>query len=133
MQNIFKPGDVKTYKKKVTKDDIATFDTGTVHPVYATFALARDAEWTCRLFVLEMKEEGEEGIGTYLTIDHQSPALLEQEVVFTAKVKKVEKNEIICSYVAEVGGRIIASGEQGQKVLKKKRIEELFEDVRHQH
>ena len=46
-----------------------------VHPVCATFALARDIEWTTRQFVLQMRDDDEEGIGTMLTIDHRSPAL----------------------------------------------------------
>ena len=45
-----------------------------VHPFYSTFALGRDVEWACRQFVLEMKEEDEEGIGTFLNITHKSPA-----------------------------------------------------------
>jgi fluoroacetyl-CoA thioesterase len=65
MKNLFKIGDSKTFTKMVTTNDIAQFDEGTVHEVYGTFALGRDAEWSSRLFVLEMKEEDEEGIGTF--------------------------------------------------------------------
>ena len=61
MKNPFKSGDQKTYRHRVTEADIARFESGLVHPFYATFALGRDAEWAGRLFVLEMKEEGEEG------------------------------------------------------------------------
>ena len=57
MKHIFKIGDKKIYSKVVNKNETATFEAGEVHPFYATFALARDAEWACRLFVLEMKEE----------------------------------------------------------------------------
>lgn len=62
--------------KTVEQNDLATFETGTVHPFYGTFALGRDVEWACRQFVLEMKEEDEEGIGTFLNITHKSPAML---------------------------------------------------------
>jgi predicted thioesterase len=64
MKHLFKQGDVKRYSKVVSIDELASFESGTVHEVYSTFALARDAEWSGRLFVLEMKEEDEEGIGT---------------------------------------------------------------------
>ena len=70
MVNSFKAGDKKYFTKVVSENDTATFDPGQVHPVYATFALGRDAEWACRLFVLDMKENDEEGIGTFLHIDH---------------------------------------------------------------
>jgi predicted thioesterase len=119
MKNLFKVGDKKTFTKIISVTDTANFDSGQVHPVYATFALGRDAEWCCRLFVLEMKEEDEEGIGTFLRIEHQSPALINSQVIFSATVESLTKNEIICSYEAKVGERIIALGTQGQKILKK--------------
>mgnify|MGYP000367271629 CR=1 FL=1 len=59
----FKDGDQLQYEHTVTEQDLASFASGNVHPVYATFSVARDAEWCCRLFVLEMKEADEEGIG----------------------------------------------------------------------
>ena len=70
MKNIFKIGDQKQFKKIVLQNETASFESGEVHPVYSTFALARDAEWCCRLFVLEMKEENEEGIGTMISVNH---------------------------------------------------------------
>ncbi len=129
MINPFQSGDIKIYKYVVVPQDTAVFDSGEVHPVYATFALGRDAEWACRLFVLEMKEPDEEGIGTFLRVNHHSPALVGSEVIFEAKVKSVEKNEIICSFEARVDQRLIASGETGQKILKKSRLEQLFNSL----
>lgn len=129
MINPFQQGDIKIYKYVVVPQDTAVFDSGEVHPVYATFALGRDAEWACRLFVLEMKEPDEEGIGTFLRVNHHSPALVGSEVIFEAKVKSVEKNEIICSFEARVNHRLIASGETGQKILKKSRLEQLFNSL----
>jgi fluoroacetyl-CoA thioesterase len=126
MTHLFAVGDKKIFKKTVLKEDTAAFEAGLVHPVYATFALGRDAEWACRLFVLEMKEEGEEGIGTFLHINHHSPALIGQEVVFEAMVELQEKNELICSYTAKVGERLIASGKTGQKIIRKEKLEQLF-------
>ena len=90
--------------------------------MYATFALGRDAEWCCRLFVLDMKDDMEEGIGSFLTIQHHSPAFENQLVEFEATVKSIIKNEIICTYEARVNGRLIASGEQGQKIVQKEKL-----------
>ena len=129
MKSIFKPGDKKYFERKVEQADVATFESGQVHPVYATFALARDAEWVCRLFVLEMKEADEEGIGTFIRVEHVSPALIGNTVQFEAILKSLEENEIICDYIARVGDRIIAQGEQGQKILKKDKIEQLFKSL----
>ncbi len=131
MKSPFIIGDEKQYSIVVKQADVAAFESGQVHPVYATFALGRDAEWCCRLFVLEMKEDHEEGIGTSLSIVHASPALLGQQVDFKARVKELKGNSIICSYEAYVGDRLIASGEQGQKVIAKEKLERLFEGLSH--
>ena len=128
--DLFKIGSQKTYSKLVEQADCASFNSSLVHPVYATFALGRDAEWACRLFVLDMKEDQEEGIGTFLNISHKSPALLGSKVEFTATVKSIQKNEIICNFIAKVGDRIIAEGEQGQKIIEKQKLEKLFEGLK---
>lgn len=129
MKNPFHIGDQKTFDKEVTVLDTAAFEAGTVHPVYATFALGRDAEWVCRLFVLDMKEDGEEGIGTYLHIEHLSPALLGSYVNFTATIDKIEGNSIICNFEAKVGNRIVAKGQTGQKILNKEKLQKLFSSL----
>lgn len=129
MINPFQPGDSKHYEKAVNESDTATFESGTVHPVYATFALARDAEWSCRLFVLEMKEPDEEGIGTFIHVDHHAPALIGETVRFIAEVIRISGNEVICKFTAKVNNRLIASGETGQKILKKSRLEQLFQNL----
>lgn len=122
----FQLGSVKTYTKLVEQADTASFESGEVHPVYATFALGRDAEWACRLFVLEMKEDDEEGIGTFLKIEHASPALLGSTVVFEATLQSAIGNSVICSFTAKVGDRVIAFGETGQKILKKVKLNAIF-------
>lgn len=129
MNDIYKIGDKKQFEHKVTEADLAAFESGTVHHVYATFALGRDAEWCCRLFVLDMKEAHEEGIGTFLTIEHVSPALLGTVVRFEAEVIKLERNSIDCRYEAYVGERLIARGTQGQKIIRKEKLNRLFESL----
>jgi predicted thioesterase len=129
MYQQYKQGDTKTLNFFVTDADTASFENGQVHPVYATFALGRDAEWTCRQFVLDMKDVDEEGIGTFLTVQHASPAMRGSEVTIVATVKSINGNEIVCSYVASVGNRIIARGETGQKILKKEKLNQLFNSI----
>lgn len=129
MKNPFLSGDIKIFTHIVAPSDTASFDSGPVHPVYATFALARDAEWSGRLFVLEMKEEDEEGIGTGLNIVHHAPALVGQEVAFTATLAAVDRNEVVTDFIATVGKRVIATGRQWQKILKKEKLEKVFEQL----
>ncbi len=130
MKNPFQTGDVKTFSYVVTKEDTAKFDSGEVHAVYSTFALCRDAEWSGRLFVLEMKEDGEEGIGSGITVKHLSPALIGQEVIFTATLTAVNGNEVVTDYVARVNDRVIAEGTQWQKIVNREKLNRMFESLR---
>ena len=126
MKDIFITGDKKLYHKLVTANDIASFENGTVHPVYSTFAIARDAEWCCRLFVVERKEEDEEGIGTFVNVTHKSPALINSEIVFEAEIIELHGNTINCKWIATCKERVIAEGTQGQKILKKAKLDTIF-------
>ncbi len=126
MKNIFVIGDKKEYTYIIQQSDVAAFEGNLVHDVYATFALARDAEWTTRQFVLEMRDDDEEGIGTCLSIEHKSPAFVGEEINFSAQVHQINEHELICLYEAKVGARIIATGKTGQKILKKDKIKTLF-------
>ena len=126
MNNPFSTGDKKTFTYIVKESDIAGFESGIVHKVYSTFALTRDAEWSGRLFVLEMKEDDEEGIGSGINIKHISPALVGQEVLFEALFVNLNKNEVITDFKAFVGTRLIAKGRQWQKIVKRERLDALF-------
>ncbi|MFM2425633.1 MAG: hypothetical protein RL747_1177 [Bacteroidota bacterium] len=122
-------GDVRTITKVVTDADLATFETGNVHPFYATFALGRDVEWACRQFVLEMKEADEEGIGTFLHITHKSPALLGDTVEIKATLTELHGNTVNCSFEVLVSDRLVAEGTQGQKILKKEKVDRLIAQI----
>ncbi len=130
MKNIFKVGDVMHLQHLVVDSDLATFNEENVHPFFSTFALGREAEWVCRQFVLQMKETDEEGIGTFLNIRHLSPAFLGDTVEFTATVSVLEGHRIDCTFQAKVGDRVVAEGEQGQKILKKEKVERLIQQVK---
>ena len=125
MKELYQIGDKTDLTFSVTKNDLAQFNGEVVHPFYSTFSLGRDAEWTCRQFVLKMKEEHEEGIGTFLNIRHKSPALLGESVRIEAEIKVLDGRRIDCDWKAWVGDRLIAEGDQGQMILTKERIAEI--------
>lgn len=126
MKDIFKPGDTKTYTHTVTLNDVAAFHGEIVHAVCSTFALARDIEWSTRQFVLEMRDDDEEGIGTFLSIEHKAPAFVGETVNIEAAVENINGHELICSYIARVGNRVIAVGKTGQKILKREKINQVL-------
>ena len=129
MKAIFKLGDKKYHSKRITESDLASFEKTIVHPVCSTFALAREMEWASRLFVLELLDYDEEGIGTKLEIYHKSPAILDEELIIEATVQTLYQHEIICDIIVKVDNRLIATGITGQKVLKKSKIDRLISDI----
>ena len=129
MKSVYKINDKKWHVKLVVADDLASFDAGMVHPFCATFVLAREMEWSSRLFVLDMLDDDEEGIGTKLEINHLSPAIEGEELMIEAVIVELDKNEIICSITVSVGKRIIARGITGQKILKKTKLASLIIDI----
>lgn len=106
----------------VTPVDVAAFHGTVVHEVCSTFTLAREAEWTTRQFVLDMREADEEGIGTFITVNHKGPAFVGEEVVISGKVEEVNGHELICTFEARVGERLVAEGKTGQKIFKKEKL-----------
>jgi len=133
MKKNFQEGDQKIFKRVVTEQDVARFQNAGVHDVYSTFAIARDAEWCGRLFVLEIKDEDEEGIGTFISVSHLSPALIGEEVIFTSTLHFLSGNEIKTTFEAKVNERLIAVGEQKQKILKKDKLEKTFSGLQQQN
>lgn len=126
MKDVFRVGDTVRYARVVQPADVASFHGNVVHHVCSTFALARDIEWTTRQFVLGMRDDDEEGIGTFLSIEHKAPAFVGDEVVFVGTVERIEGNELLCSFEARVRDRLVACGKTGQKILKKEKIRKLF-------
>ena len=129
MKTILKVGDRREHRKVVHAADVASFQGEVIHPVCSTFSLAREIEWTTRQFVLDMRDEDEEGIGTHLTIEHRNPAFIGEEILFKGKIEKIKGHELICSYEAFVGQRLIAVGQTGQKILKREKIDQLFKQT----
>lgn len=127
MKQLFKKGDVRIFTHRITSADFAKFNGEVVHPLYSTFSLARDAEWTTRQFVLEMRDEDEEGIGTFVHVEHRGPAFDGEVVEFRGVVEEINGNELICSVTATVDDRTIATIRTGQKILKKEKIRKILE------
>ena len=130
MKAIFIPGDKKYHSKRIIESDLASFGDDNVHPVCSTFTLAREMEWASRLFVLEMLDDDEEGIGTKLEINHMSPSIVNEELNIEAVVNSIDQHEIICDISVSVGDRLIATGITGQKILKRSKIDRLISNIK---
>ncbi len=122
-------GDKRSFLHTVAEADIATFESGNVHTVCSTFALAKYIEWTTRIFIIDIKNKDEEGIGTMIEIEHISPAFINQAMHFDATVIAIKKNELICKVLVSVNNRLVAKAKTGQKLLKKDKINKIFSSL----
>ena len=73
-----------------------------------------------------MKDDYEEGVGTYLEISHENPAFVGEEIVFIGMFENFSGGELVCSFEARVGDRLIARGKTGQKILTLEKIRSIF-------
>jgi fluoroacetyl-CoA thioesterase len=126
MKDVLKPGYRKHLSYTVKQEDTAAFAGEEVHPVCATFTLAREIEWATRQYMFEWRDEDEEGIGTFLSIDHRSPAFVGDELIIESVIESINRNELICAYIVRVNDRVIATGKTGQKVLKREKLRLLL-------
>lgn len=127
MTNPFRPGDQQIHRYRVVAADFAQFEAGgLVHPVMSTFALTREMEWAGRLFVLRMREAGEEGIGTLVEVQHHAPAFEGETVELTATFAALTGRELICTVEARVGERLVATGRTGQRIVDKQKLAARF-------
>jgi fluoroacetyl-CoA thioesterase len=98
-----------------------------VHAVCSTFRLARAAEWAGRLFMLALKDADEEGVGTFVHLDHHAPAFVGENVVMTVTLDDVTPaGAVTCSFAARVGDRLVATGRTGQRILPKTKLQAAF-------
>lgn len=125
------PGEQKEHIYKVESHDVAAFHGEVVHPVCSTFTLSREMEWAGRLFVLEMIGEDEEGVGTHVHVDHKSPAAVGETLVFKAILthQDAKGNVQVDVVVSTKGGRVVATGSTGQRILPKTVINTMFSKV----
>ncbi|MCS6916715.1 MAG: hypothetical protein RMK52_05675 [Chitinophagales bacterium] len=123
----FRIGEIVSLDFVVTEADTATFATGTVHAVYSTFALARDAEWTTRQFILRNRRPGQEGIGTMVSVRHKAPAFVGECVTIKGRITSYRNGHLRCSFRAYVGKRLIATGQTGQLLLPVKKLRKLLD------
>ena len=94
MKDSFKAGVSFTTKALVEKDKTIGF-MGEDLRVYATPFMVQDTERSCRDFILEHLDDGEDSVGARVEIDHLGPTLIGQTVEIEGKVTEVEGPRVL--------------------------------------
>ncbi|RDI94888.1 thioesterase [Meiothermus sp. QL-1] len=126
------PGYQATFETVVTEAMTVDFEQadprlGRLHPVYATYWMAKHMELAGRKIILPFLEEGEEGIGSRVSVDHLASALPGMRVRIVAEHLRTEGNRVHvrCTAWNELGDRI-GEGYTEQVILPKDRLEQIF-------
>ncbi|MGY1710791.1 MULTISPECIES: thioesterase family protein [Geodermatophilus] len=114
-----------TLEVVVTPEMTVHFDRlGPVHPVYATYTMAKHFEEAGRTLLLEHLEPGEEGVGRSVSVEHLAPARVGDVVVLTARCTEVRGNRLTCACTAtDAAGRELGTGTTVQVVLPRELLE----------
>src|SRR3712207_862445 len=91
---------------------------GPVHPVYATYTMAKHFEEAGRKLLLRYLEPGEAGIGRSVSVEHLTPAWVGDAVRVTARCVEQQDRWLTCECTAVDGsGRALGRGTTVQAVL----------------
>jgi fluoroacetyl-CoA thioesterase len=100
MKETLCPGATKTRRLTVDRERTISF-MGDEGRVYATPSLIRDIERTCREFLLDHADAGEESVGMEISLRHLAPTLLDMEVEITVTVAAVEGRKVTFEIAAQ--------------------------------
>lgn len=107
---------------RVTSEMTARFFGGSIHPLYATFALIEHAEYASRQAILPFLDRDDDAVGAAVELEHTMPTPIGWIVRITARVIEVDGRSITCEIVASNRDGVIAHGRQRQRVVSKERL-----------
>ena len=108
---------------EVTEEMFAQFEGEVIHPAYSTVSMVYHMEWASRKLLIPHLEEGEEGMGSAVTVKHIAPSGLGTKVEVTATVCEVTDREVITEVFLTNEYGVIGKGEVKQAILPKEKIE----------
>jgi fluoroacetyl-CoA thioesterase len=93
MKPTLKPG--LTAKREVTVDQERCIGfMGKEGAVYATPRMVSDVEYTCRDFLLQHLDEGEDSVGTHVSIDHLAATPMGLEATVEIRIAEVDRRKV---------------------------------------
>lgn len=100
-------------------------EVGRVHPVYATYWLAKHMEEAGRKIILPFLDDGEEGIGSAVSVRHLAPAVPGTRIEIVAVHERTEGSRVYarCRALASAG-ELVGEGATEQTILPKDRLAE---------
>jgi len=92
--------------------------------VYATPRIISDVEYTCRNFLIEHLDPGEDSVGTKVNWEHVGPALLGAEVTISIKLVSVEGRRVTFEAAVNDGADAVARGTHERFIVEVQKVRE---------
>ena len=110
----------------VTDDMTVDFtELGKVHPVYATYTMAKHFEEAGRKLLLRHLDADEDGLGRSVTVEHLAPSWVGDRLTIEARCVEVQGNRVTCECTATDGdGREVGRGSTAQVAMPRTQLEE---------
>lgn len=104
--------------KSVSVDEDRTIDfMGDDCRVYATPSLLRDIEHACRDLIFERTPDGQDSVGTIVSITHMAPTLLGMDVEITVTIAEIDGRKVVFDVVANDPLDLICKGRHERFVV----------------
>ena len=86
-------------KKSVTVDEARCIGfMGKDGMVYATPRMVSDVEYTCRDWLLQHLDAGEDSVGAHVSIDHLAPTPLGLKVEISLEIVEVDRRKVVFKF-----------------------------------
>ena len=131
MKPTLRVGNTAEVTAEVTEDMCPAFDGVVVHRVYSTWSMAYHMELAARKVLAPHLEEHEEGIGSFLSIEHVAPTPVGETVRIVARAVELSGTTLVCKvtayHVRADRETVVGHGRQVQRVLPKTKLKALIE------
>jgi len=97
MKASLKPGIGTTRTLRVDESRCIGF-MGTEGAVYATPRMVSDVEYSCRDFLLEHLDPGEDSVGTHVSIDHLAATPLGMDVAIEIRIEEIDRRKVVFGF-----------------------------------
>ncbi len=123
MKPTLQPG--LSHKRSFRVDRDRTIDfMGDKARVYATPMMVRDIEVTCREFLLQHLDAGEDSVGTRVEVDHLAPTLMGMDAEVSLRVAEVKGRAVSFEVEVHDGLDKVGQGRHARFVTDVKKTEE---------
>ncbi|HTF16370.1 MAG TPA: LysR family transcriptional regulator [Burkholderiales bacterium] len=123
MKPTLKPG--LTHARNITVDESRVIEfMGRDCRVYATPRIISDVEYTCRDFLLEHLDPGEDSVGTKVNWEHVGPALFGDVVAIAIKLAGIDGRRVTFEATVNAGPDAVARGTHERFIVDVHRVRE---------